>query len=157
MALVVKNLPANAGGSILRDVDWKDLLEEGVTTHSSVLACRIPWTEEPGGLQSMGLQRVGHNWALSLSLFSLTWGLFSPASSPETLPSPVSSSFYSRLPITPQTIRKPPMFMAGPEQASASLLAALGRISLSTSISVSAYSLSSSKSHRHRCAMENIW
>ena len=58
MALVVKNLPANAGGSILRDVGWKDLLEEEVTTHSSVLACRIPWTEEPGGLQSMGLQRV---------------------------------------------------------------------------------------------------
>ena len=50
---------------------------------------------------------------------------------------------------------KPPMFMAGPKQASPSLLAALGKISLSTSISVSAHSLSSCKSHRHRCATEN--
>ena len=38
--------------------------------HSSTLAWKIPWTEEPGGLQSMGLQRVGHAWATSLSLFS---------------------------------------------------------------------------------------
>ena len=40
---------------------WEDSLEEGMATHSSVLAWRIPWTEEPGGLQSMGLHRVGHN------------------------------------------------------------------------------------------------
>ena len=40
---------------------WEDPLEKGMATHSSVLAWRIPWTEEPGGLQSMGLQRVGHN------------------------------------------------------------------------------------------------
>ena len=38
-----------------------DLREEGVTTHSSILAWKIPWTEEPGGLQSMGSQRVGHD------------------------------------------------------------------------------------------------
>ena len=37
-------------------------LEKKMATHSSILACRIPWTEEPGGLQSMGLQRVRHNW-----------------------------------------------------------------------------------------------
>ena len=42
---------------------WEDPLEKGVATHSSVLAWEIPCTEEPGGLQSMGLQRVGHNWA----------------------------------------------------------------------------------------------
>ena len=41
----------------------EDLLEEEIATHSSILAWRIPWTEEPGGLQSMGLQRVGHDWA----------------------------------------------------------------------------------------------
>ena len=41
----------------------KDPPEEGMATHSSVLAWRIPWTEKPGGLKSMGLQRVGHNWA----------------------------------------------------------------------------------------------
>ena len=39
----------------------EDLLEEEMTTHSSILAWEMPWTEEPGGLQSMGLQRVGHD------------------------------------------------------------------------------------------------
>ena len=39
----------------------EDPLEEGMATHSSILAWRIPWTEEPGGLQSMGSQRVGHD------------------------------------------------------------------------------------------------
>ena len=42
-------------------VGWEDLLEKVMATHSSILAWRIPWTEEPGGLQSMGSQRVGHN------------------------------------------------------------------------------------------------
>ena len=41
----------------------EDPLEKGMTTHSSIFARGIPWTEEPGGLQSMGSQRVGHNWA----------------------------------------------------------------------------------------------
>ena len=40
---------------------WEDPLERGMVTHSSILAWRIPWTEEPGQLQSMGLQRVGHD------------------------------------------------------------------------------------------------
>ena len=40
---------------------WKDLLEKEMATHSSILAWKIPWTEEPGGLLSMGLQRVGHD------------------------------------------------------------------------------------------------
>ena len=44
----------------------EDPLEKEMATHSSVLARRIPWTEEPGGLQSTGSQRVGHNWATSL-------------------------------------------------------------------------------------------
>ena len=57
----------------------EDPLEEGMATHSSSLAWRIPWTEEPGGLQSMGLQRVGHEWVTN-SFFSrtLTWFLFIP-------------------------------------------------------------------------------
>ena len=42
---------------------WEDLLEKEVTTHSSIPAWRIPWTEEPGGLQFMGSQRVGHDWS----------------------------------------------------------------------------------------------
>jgi len=45
----------------VRSLDWEDPLEEGMATHSSILAWRIPWTEEPGGPQSMGSQRVGHN------------------------------------------------------------------------------------------------
>ena len=42
-------------------LDWEDLLQEEVATHSRILAWRSAWTEEPGGLQSMGLQRVRHN------------------------------------------------------------------------------------------------
>ena len=54
---MVKNPP------VMREIwvhslGWEDALEEGTATHSSILAWRIPWTEEPGGLQSMGLQRV---------------------------------------------------------------------------------------------------
>ena len=56
---MVKNLPASAGD--IRDKGLipgrEDPLEKGMATHCSVLAWRIPWTEEPGGLQSMGLQR----------------------------------------------------------------------------------------------------
>ena len=47
----------------IQSLGLKDPLEEGVATHSSILAWRIPWTEEPGGLQSMGSQSAGHNWA----------------------------------------------------------------------------------------------
>ena len=45
-------------------------MEKAMAPHSSVLAWKIPWTEEPGGLQSMGSLRVGHDWATSLSLFT---------------------------------------------------------------------------------------
>ena len=54
--LVVENPPASAGDA--RDLGWEDPLEEGTATRSSILAWRIPWTEEPGGLQSIGFQRV---------------------------------------------------------------------------------------------------
>ena len=47
---------------------WLWLLEKELAAHSSILAWKIPWTEEPGRLQSMGSQRVGHNWATSLYL-----------------------------------------------------------------------------------------
>ena len=60
---MVKNPPANAGDS--RDVDSiprsRRPLEEEMATHSNILAWKIPWTEEFGGLQSTGLQRFGHN------------------------------------------------------------------------------------------------
>ena len=45
----------------VRSLGGKDFLEKEMATHSSILAWRIPWTEEPGGLQSMGKQRVGHD------------------------------------------------------------------------------------------------
>ena len=56
MAYTVKNLPARQE-SWVRSLDQEDALEKGMATHSSILAWRIPWTEEPGGLQSMGSQR----------------------------------------------------------------------------------------------------
>ena len=56
---MVRNLPANAGDR--RALGQEDPLEKEMATHSSTLAWRIPWTEEPGGLQSMELQRVGHD------------------------------------------------------------------------------------------------
>ena len=59
MAQMVKNLPAMEETQVQALVQ-EDHLEKGMATHSSILACRIPWTEEPGGLQSMGLQRVRH-------------------------------------------------------------------------------------------------
>ena len=63
MAQAVKNLPASAEDLPVevRSLSWEDSLEEGMVTHSSILAWRILWTEEPGGLQSMGSQRVRHN------------------------------------------------------------------------------------------------
>ena len=60
VAQAVKNPPAMRE-TWVRSLGWKDPLEEGMTTNSSILAWRIPWTEEPGGLQSMGPQRVGHD------------------------------------------------------------------------------------------------
>ena len=57
---MVKNLPA-MWETRVQSLGWEYPLEEGMATHSSILAWRIPWIEEPGGLLSMELQRVGHN------------------------------------------------------------------------------------------------
>ena len=57
---MVKNLPAMWEISV-QSLGWEDSLEKGMGTHSSILAWRIPWIEESGGIQSMGLQRVRHN------------------------------------------------------------------------------------------------
>ena len=62
MAQTVKNLPVMQETRV-QALGWEDPLEKGMATHSSILAWRIPWTEKPGGLQFVGLQRVGHNWA----------------------------------------------------------------------------------------------
>ena len=57
---MVKNLPARQE-TWARSLGQEDPLEKGMATNSGILVWRIPWTEEPGGLQSMGSQRVGHN------------------------------------------------------------------------------------------------
>ena len=59
MAQMVKNLSAMRDTRV-RSLGWEDPLDEGTTTHSSVLAWRIPWTEEPGGLQPTGSHRMRH-------------------------------------------------------------------------------------------------
>ena len=66
---MVKNPPATAGDVGLIP-GGEDPLEEEMATHSSILAWRIPWTEEPGGLQSMGSQRVGHDLGLNNTVFT---------------------------------------------------------------------------------------
>ena len=57
---MVMNLPA-MWETWVQSLGQEDPLEQGMATHSSIPAWRIPWTEKPGGLQSMGLQRVGYN------------------------------------------------------------------------------------------------
>ena len=63
VALVVKNLPGNAENikAQVQSLGWEDPLEEGMATHSSILAWIIPRTEESDGLQSIGSHRIGHN------------------------------------------------------------------------------------------------
>ena len=77
---LVKHVPA-IQETWVQSLGWEDPLEKEMATHYSILAWRIPWAEEPGGLQSMGLQRVGHNWAthththiLGISHWFRYWG-----------------------------------------------------------------------------------
>ena len=60
MAQTVKNLPAIQETQV-QSLGWEDPLEKGMATHSSILAWKVPWTEEPGGPESMGSQSVGHD------------------------------------------------------------------------------------------------
>ena len=60
MAQIVKNLPAMRETQV-QSLGWEDPLEKGMASHSRILAWRIPWTKEPDRLQSLGLQRVGHD------------------------------------------------------------------------------------------------
>ena len=66
--LMVKRLPA-MWETWVQSLGWEDPLEMETATHSSTLAWKIPWTEDPDRLQSMGSHRVGHDWATSLSFF----------------------------------------------------------------------------------------
>ena len=63
---MVKHLPTMQETKV-QSLGWEDLLEKEMATHSSILAWKILWTEKPGRLQSMGLQKVGQDWVISLS------------------------------------------------------------------------------------------
>ena len=68
MAQMVKHLPAMRETQV-QSLGQEDPLEKEMATHLTILAWRIPWTEEPAGLQSVGSQRVGHNPVTNISLF----------------------------------------------------------------------------------------
>ena len=68
VAQIVKHLPTTCETGV-QSLGWEDLLQKEMATHSNILAWKIPWTEEPGRLQSMGLQRVGIYMNISLLLF----------------------------------------------------------------------------------------
>ena len=70
VAQIVKNLLATQE-TWVRSLDWEDPVAKRRATHSSILAWRIPWTEESDGLQSMGSQRVGHDWATNTFTFNI--------------------------------------------------------------------------------------
>ena len=71
---MVKNLPA-LWETRVQSLGWEDPLEKGLATHSSILAWRVPWTEEPGRLQSVGLQKVGYRLS-GFHFFHLPKGQF---------------------------------------------------------------------------------
>ena len=69
---MVKRLPTR-WETWAQSLGWEDLLEKEMGTHSSILAWKIPWMEEPVRLQSMGLQRIGHDWVTSLRCYFWIW------------------------------------------------------------------------------------
>ena len=72
MAQTVKNLPAMQETQV-RSLGQEDPLEKGMTTHSSILVWRIPWTKDPGGLQSVRSQRVRHDWVTNIFTLSYNY------------------------------------------------------------------------------------
>ena len=76
MAQMIKNLPA-MWETRVQSLGWEDPLKKGMAIHSSILAWRIPWREEPGRPQSMGSQRVRHNWVINtFTSHKITSGFF---------------------------------------------------------------------------------
>ena len=68
--LVLDRVTKECVSELIFRLNYGGWAEKAMAPHSSTLAWKIPWTEEPGGLQSMGSRRVGHGWAISLSLFT---------------------------------------------------------------------------------------
>jgi len=100
VVLVVKNMPANVGDEMqVWSLDQEDPLEEGMVIHFSILAWRIPWTEEPGGLYSVGSQIAGHDWsnlARTHCLVQLPHDIYFPYRQWDTQTKPNSSSATSK-------------------------------------------------------------
>ena len=87
VAETVKRLPTMQGTQV-RSLGWEDPLEKEMTTHPSTLTWKIPWTEEHGRLQSMGSQRVRHDWATSLNMQGASMGIeIQQLSKPVKIPS----------------------------------------------------------------------
>ena len=87
VAQMVKNPPAMQETQV-QSLGWENPLEKGMAIHSSILAWRIPWTEESGRLQSMGSQRVRHDWATNtFTLPHYAWLLFLSSSLCRNVPS----------------------------------------------------------------------
>ena len=74
---MVKNVPSILKARVL-SLGQEDPLEKGMATHSSILAWRIPWTEEPGRPQSMGLQTVRHDWVIDTTFIHMLKWILSP-------------------------------------------------------------------------------
>ena len=113
LKLGVKNLAANAGNkeTKVQSLGQQDLLKEGMATPSSILAWRIPGTEEPGGLPSMGSHRVGQDWS-NLAAAAAADGKESAcnAGDPGSIPGSESHGLHVRLFVTPCTaaLQAPP-------------------------------------------------
>ena len=85
VAQTVKRL-STMGGTQVRSLGWEDPLEKEMAIHSRTIAWKIPWTEEPGRLQPMGLQRVGHDFTFTFTIVFRkdTWYDFNPLKFAET-------------------------------------------------------------------------
>ena len=94
---MVKNLPAKRENQ-LQSLGQEDPLEKRMATHSSILAWKIPWTEKPGGLQTMGSQGVGLNCATNTFTFTQDATLCPPPMSPPPLPHSPYLSVHSDFP-----------------------------------------------------------
>ena len=94
----------------VRSLCQKDLLEEGMAVHSSILAWRIPWREEPGGLRSIRSQRIGHDWTHihTLSLLLTMWWLVSETEALSQLSGFAWVVFYTFHAFTTSPLRESP-------------------------------------------------
>ena len=99
VAQMVNNLPAMQE-TWVRSLGQEDPLEKGMATHFSILAWRNPWTEEPDGLQSMGLQRVGHAWTTNTFSTKVEFSSVQSLSRVQLFATPLTAARQASLSIT---------------------------------------------------------